>query len=121
MPAVKVLESLKRKALRRGLWFRALNSVERGIVDLCIRIKRGFDVKSMRLLRVLAGIVKKIVRFLRSPCGMESWIRGFRMAFQASWLAVSWGYEEAREWAQDLNYITFLARAWIQGTPFNAP
>jgi hypothetical protein len=110
MPIVKILESLKKKALRRGLWFNTLNSIERGIIDICIRIKRDFDVKSSRLLRVLTEIVKKIIQVLKSFSDIESWIKGFRMASQASWIAVSWGYKEAWKWAQDLNYITYLAK-----------
>jgi hypothetical protein len=110
MPIVKILESLKKKALRRGLWFNTLNSIERGIIDICIRIKRDFDVKSSRLLRVLTEIVKKIIQVLKSFSDIESWIKGFRMASQASWIAVSWDYKEAWKWAQDLNYITYLAK-----------
>ena len=119
MSVVAVIGVLRRKALRRGLWFRALNSVERAIVDLCLRVKRDMDVRSPRLLRVLTEIAKKIIRALRSPSRVETWIRGFKAALTLSQIAVSWGYEKAREWTQDLNFITFLAKAWIQDTPFN--
>jgi hypothetical protein len=120
MLVVRALETLRKKSLRRGLWFKTLSSVERGIIDLCIVVKRDLDVKSATLLGVLTEIVKKIVRALRGPGDMESWIRGFRMATQVSQLAVSWGYKEARTWAQDLNYITYLAKVWSKPNTYNA-
>jgi hypothetical protein len=120
MLVVRVLETLRKKALRRGLWFKTLSSVERGIVDLCIKVKRNLDVKSVTLLRVLTEIVKKIAQVLKSSSHVESWIKGFKMAFQASQLAVSWGYKEACTWAQDLNYITYLAKVWAKPNIYNA-
>jgi hypothetical protein len=35
------LAKLKTIAVRRGLWFKALSTVERAIVDLTIRVWRG--------------------------------------------------------------------------------
>ena len=119
MNVVAVIGVLRRKALRRGLWFRTLNGVERAVVDLCLKVKRGMDVKSPRLLRVLTEIAKKIIMALRSPGRVDAWIRGFKAALTLSQIAVGWGYEKAREWTQDLNFITFLAKAWIQEMPFN--
>jgi len=119
MNVVVAIGVLKRKALRRGLWFRTLNSAERAIVDLCLKVKQGMDVKSPRLLRVLMEIAKKIIRALKSPSRVEAWIRGFKAALMLSRIAVSWGYEKAKEWARDLNFITFLAKAWVQDVPFN--
>jgi len=120
MLTVRVLESFRRKALRRGLWFRVLSSVERAVVDLCLKVKRNMEVKSPRLLGILTEIIKKVAKALRSPSRVEAWTRGFKAAQTLSRLAVSWGYEKAAEWAQDLNYITYLARAWMQETPYKA-
>jgi hypothetical protein len=120
MLVVKVLETLRKKALRRDFWFKTLSKVERGIVDLCIKVKRGLDVKSITLLGVLIKIIKKIVKMLKNSSNIESWIIGFKKAFQVSQLAVNWGYKEAREWTQNLNFITYLVKIWTKPNTYHA-
>ena len=51
--STKDLSEAKKSALRRGVWFRSLSRVERGIIDLTVRYVD--NVKSSKLAKVLAG------------------------------------------------------------------
>jgi hypothetical protein len=112
-----ILKSLKRKALRQGLWFKNLNSIERGIVDLCIIIKK--EVKSVKLLEILTEIVKKMVKKIKSFSKIEQWIKSLKMASSISQIAVNWSYKEAERWARDPNFIKYLSKMWIEKRSFS--
>ncbi|MGP3667894.1 MAG: hypothetical protein ACKD6N_07110 [Candidatus Bathyarchaeota archaeon] len=115
MSFVDALKSLKKRCLRRGLWFKVLDNVERGIVDLLIKVKKNGEIKSSKLLAVLSLIVKKLVKALKNPNNVEMWIYAFKTALTLTQLAKSWGNKNAEKWVQDIGYITYLAKAsWIQ-------
>ena len=52
------LNETKKHALRRGVWFKALNRVERGIIDLTV--KYVDNIKSTKLAKVLTAIIEKL-------------------------------------------------------------
>ncbi len=51
------LTDAKKTALRRGIWFRSLNRVERGIIDLTV--KYVDNIKSAKLAKVVDGHNRK--------------------------------------------------------------
>ena len=58
MYSKEFLVGLRRRALRRGLWYRALDSFDRGFYNLtCVVVDR---VESEKLSRVILGIVLKL-------------------------------------------------------------
>ena len=64
----ETLLTMRTKAIRRKVWYRVLDSVERGIVNLTLRIFE--DVKSLTLCQILNTILEKLrvaiqSRFLR--------------------------------------------------------
>jgi len=107
------LVALRTRALRRRLWFRVLDRVERGLVDLTIRwVDR---VKSGRLAQVLVRILEKLARALDTGMGgvME---RGRVLALRASDVAVSWGNLVAFGWRIDAVFQRALGLGVVTGT-----
>ena len=100
------LVGVRKKALRRRVWWRALDRVERGIVDLTIRVVD--KVQSEALGVEIVKILKKLKDALKSPFVrlMESY--GLERARRLSEQALSWGYEKAGGWAYDFRFIKYL-------------
>jgi len=102
----RFLSSVRGKALRRGVWFRALDSLERGILTLASRVVDRVEsavlgVEIVKMLRKLNDAMKS--EFVRR---MEEY-----GAFQARKLAAQtakWGNGTASEWASDIGLIRYL-------------
>ncbi len=93
------------RALRRRVWFRTLDRVEIGLVDLTIRYVD--QVKSSRLRQVLVKILEKLVRAMQSSMA-GALGRGRRMAARLSDLAVGWGNIDAFSWKFEEAFQRFL-------------
>ena len=101
------LAEAKKAALRRGFWFRVLNRVERGVVDLTMRY---VDViKSTKLAKMLTAILEKLQ--LATESMAERLVRtiGVSLAKKISTIAVSWGNASASKWAEDRAFARYLA------------
>ena len=108
----ELIVGVRTRALRRGLWFRVLDRVERGLVDLTIRwVDR---VKSGRLAQVLVRILEKLVRAMAGRM-VRAMGEGRQMAFRASWLAVGWGNLPALDWRSDLGFQRALGFGILNG------
>ena len=57
-PSVGNLAEAKKLALRRHVWFRVLNRVERGIIDLTV--KYVACIKSGKLAKLVTAIMEKL-------------------------------------------------------------
>lgn len=103
---------VRTRALRRGVWFRVLDRVERGLVDLTIRwVDR---VKSGELAKVLVRILGKLVQALDT--GMVRFLeKGRMLALRASELAVGWGNLSAYQWRDDLGFQRTLGVGVLVG------
>jgi len=100
------LSSVREKALRRGVWFRALDSLERGILTLASRVVDRVEsavlgVEIVKMLRKLTDAMKS--GFVRR---MEEYgaFRAKKLAAQAA----EWGNGTVREWASDIGLIRYL-------------
>jgi hypothetical protein len=89
---------LKARSLRRGQWFKVLETQERGLIDVAVRWVS--TVKNERLELVLKRILSKLVFAMLSPLGVFLG-RGRRAAFRLSELAVGWGNISALNWRFD--------------------
>jgi hypothetical protein len=103
------LSDLRHRALRRGVWYRALDRVERGIMSLTSRFVDR--VESVKLGKALVKIVAKIRDGLKSGFvrHMESY--GISRAAEMASQALEWGYSGASDWWRDqafVKYLTFL-------------
>ena len=100
------LSDLSRRAMRRGVWYRALDGVERGVVYLVVRVVDR--VRSPLLGGVLAGIVRKLSDAMKSDFVRRMEEYGLRKAREVVKQAVEWGYSNARGCIQDLEFIRYL-------------
>ncbi len=100
------LVKVKTKALRRGVWFRVLSRVERGLVDLAVRLVER--VRSFVLARSLSLVVKKLLDAMESEVARHMRTVGRPLAQQLSLIAQNWGNKSAVEWAADLGFVKFL-------------
>ncbi len=105
--SVGKLLKVKNFALRRGVWFRVLSRLERGVIDLTIKCVDS--VKSLRLAGVLAAIVQKLQQATESLIERLTRTIGVPFAERISGIAVSWGNKTAKNWSSDLSFAAFLA------------
>jgi hypothetical protein len=100
------LVRLRRRALRRGVWFRVLSRIERSLVDLAIAAVSR--VHSLVLARSLAFVVEKLSGFFGSGVLRRVQAVGFPLARRLSGIAQGWGNVSAGCWAWDFGFARFL-------------
>lgn len=92
------LSSTRTHALRRGVWYRVLNRIERGLIDLTIRWVD--KVKNRTMTSVLLRILEKLVHALDN--GMVRIVeKGRTTALRLSQLATTWNNKLAFAWRND--------------------
>jgi hypothetical protein len=101
------LIKLRLKAVRAGVWFKALPRIDRALVDLTIKV--ASSIRSTTLAENLLAIMKKLEGLLES-----SLLRAFRgvaykLAQKISLVAQKWGNTFAKKWGSDISFIRFLA------------
>jgi hypothetical protein len=103
----EILVEARRRALRRGVWFKALDGVERGILSLASQI---IDTVRSSILSVQ---LVKIIAKIRDACkgGFIKHLEQFGMTrvrvIQAQ--AFSFGYEGAKMLSNDFDFVRYLA------------
>lgn len=95
------------KALRRGVWFKALSAVERSMVTLAIRVVEK-DVKSSLLARLMEGIIDKLKEAAESGFLHMVLEIGFPVARKFVEIAQGWGNKSASRWTDDVGFARFL-------------
>lgn len=100
------LNKVKKKAMRNNVWFKALDFMERNILNLATRLVDR--VKSELLGIILVRIVKKILVALKSSYVKLSEQYGLEQAKKFSTHAVEWGYAAAKKWAHNLDFARYL-------------
>ena len=107
------LVGVRRKALRRGVWYGSLDLVERGILSLTARVVDR--VESM----VLGVEIVKILGKLRdaSKGRFTRWMEeyGHVRASCLAGLAVGWGYLAAQRWASDVGFVRYVTAMVASG------
>ena len=101
------LVRLRQKALRRGIWYRTLNRIERCLVDLAIATVNR--IRSWTLARSLTFIAKKLSGIIETSVQNQIQTVGFPLAERFSKIAQNWGNKSAVKWATDLGFARFLA------------
>ena len=102
------LVKLKSKAIRSGVWFRALSRIDRALVDLTIKVVHG--MRSFTLARIVFSIVEKLEDALENRFFLNALKGvGFSHARKLSLFAQKWGNVSARNWEFDLSFARFLA------------
>ena len=103
----RVLLDLRTRSLRKRVWYRALDRIERGLVDLTIRWVD--NVRNCTMARVLLRILGKLVQALEHGMAQVLTV-GRELALKASELAVRWGNTQAYTWRSDRVFWFGLAR-----------
>jgi hypothetical protein len=101
------LIKLRLKAMRAGVWFRALPRIDRVLVDLTIRV--ASNVRSVTLAKSILAVTRKLEGFLESSLLRAFREVGFPLAQKLSVVAQKWGNNSAEKWASDLSFMNFLA------------
>jgi hypothetical protein len=104
------LAGLKTRALRRRVWFRVLDRVERGLLDLTIRWVD--NVRSGLLTETLLRILVKLARAMEQGMARVLTV-GRERALRASLLAMGWGNSQAYEWRFDRGFWLKLAKEFL--------
>lgn len=102
----RFLFEVRRKALRRRVWFKALDTVERGILSLAARVVD--EVRSVVLGVELVKILNKLRDALKSGFVRRMEEYGIKRARKIAAQAVAWGYHSARTWASDFGFIGYV-------------
>ncbi len=100
------LPGLRRRALRKGLWFKILSNIERGLVNLTIKYVK--DPRSPMLISALSEIMTRIADAVKSTYMHILESIGRPLATQRATAALSWGNSQAQEWFNDRAFWRFL-------------
>jgi len=100
------LERRRRKAIRDGIWFTAIDRIERGILALTIRTVDV--VRSRTLSSEVVKILVKLREALKSGFVRRVEKFGFERAKNFASQAVKWGYSDAKSWILDVRFAQYL-------------
>jgi hypothetical protein len=104
---------LKLKAMRAGVWYRALQRIDRALFDLVLKVDITF--RSPSLARSILSITRKLDGFLEGRVCRAIREVGFSLALKVSLFAQQWGNKAASEWAGDLSFARYLAVMSLNG------
>lgn len=102
------LMKLRLKAMRAGVWFRALRNIDRALVNLTIEVVRC-NVYSTSLIHRLLTVTTRLEGLLENKLSRATREIGFPLACKLSILAQSWGNKLAQVWSKDLEFAKYLA------------
>jgi hypothetical protein len=102
---------VKTRALRRGMWFRALTKMDRACVDLAIIVVER--VRSRLLRRVLFSVIKRLEEFMESQVQRLMREVGADLARKISRVAQKWGNKSAVVWAFDSGFVRYLTISYM--------
>lgn len=98
---------IKRKAIRLGVWFKALPRIDRVLVDLTIRV--AINIRSSSLVKSLLEVTGKLEELLESNVSKSFRLVGRPLAKKLSEVAQRLGNQSAKKWAFDSSFAVFLA------------
>ena len=101
------LMKLRLKAMRAGVWFRALPRIDRVLVDLTIRV--ASSIRSVTLAKNILAVARKLEGLLESRISRAFRGVALKLAQKLSLIAKKWGNTSARNWASNVSFVTFLA------------
>ena len=105
------LIKLRLKAMRAGVWFRALPRIDRVLVDLAIKVVS--NVRSITLAKSILAIIRKLEGLLESSLLRALREVGLPLAQKLSSVAQKWGNASAKSWVIDSSFAIFLSVMYI--------
>jgi len=109
------LVKLKMKAMRAGVWFRALPRIDRVLVDLTIMV--ADNIRSPHLARCILAITGKLEAIMESKLSRAIREIGLPIAHKLSVFAQKWGNKAAEKWANDKDFACYWAAMKLNGHP----
>ena len=102
------LIKLRLKAMRSGVWFRALSRIDRVLVNLTIEVARC-NVHSSVLIHRLLTVTTKLEGLLENKLSRATREIGFPLACKLSQIAQKWGNKLAQAWTTNMEFAKYLA------------
>ena len=102
----RFLAEARRRALRHGVWYRALDPVERGILSLAARVVDR--VESAVLGVEIVKILKKLCDALKSGFVRRMEEFGFGRVRELAAQVVEWGHRASAGWASDSGFVRYV-------------
>ena len=105
MYTANYLSGVKKKALRKGIWYSAIDTLERSIVNITIRIvsKVESEVLGIELLKIL-----KKLKSAKKNVINEMIAIGYKKAKKLIDHANRWGNDSASFWVSDWSFIKYI-------------
>ena len=100
------LMKLRVKAMRAGVWFRALPRIDRVLVDLTIKVTE--NIRSAHLAKSIIAVVGKLEGLMESKVLKSLRLIGRPLAEKISSIAQKLGNTSANSWAADSSFAFFL-------------
>jgi hypothetical protein len=100
------LVNLRLKAIRAGVWFKALPTIDRVLVDLTIKV--ADSIRSSNLAKSLFAVVGKLEGLMESNILKSLRLVGRPLAEKISAIGQKLGNNSAKEWAFDSSFAFFL-------------
>jgi hypothetical protein len=107
------LVKIRLRAIRAGVWYRALPRIDRVLVDLTISVAKG--VRSVSLASCVLSVTRKLEGLLESRVVRAVREVGFPLARKLSAVARGWGNVGAWAWASDGCFARYLAVMRLNG------
>mgnify|MGYP001051191104 CR=1 FL=1 len=102
----RFLFDTKKRAMRHGIWYKALTKVERALLDLTVQVVDR--VESVVLGVELVKILVKLRNALKNGFTRRMEEYGVLQARKISAKAVEWGYKIAASWSSSIGFIRYL-------------
>ena len=98
---------VRRRSLRKGVWYRSLDSLERGIISLAARVVDRVEnvVLGVEIVKILA----KLRDALKSELVRRMEEYGYERAKEIAAIAVEWGNRAAKYWVSEINLARYLS------------
>lgn len=107
------LLKLKMKAIRSGVWFKALPRIDRVLFDLTIKVAK--KIRSKTLVKSILAVTRKLQELLESKLSRSLIEIGLPIARKLSALAQKWGNRNTQEWANNIEFVRYLAIMALSG------
>jgi hypothetical protein len=101
------LVKLKLKAMRAGVWYRALPRIDRVLVDLTLKVAE--TIRSPHLARSILSVAGKLESLLESKLQRAVREIGLPIAHKLSLFAQKWGNKAAEKWTFDDGFARYWA------------
>ncbi len=100
------LIQIKVKAIRAGVWFKALPRIDRVLVDLTIKVAE--NIRSAYLAKSIFAVLGKLEGLLVSRFSRPAGNIGRFLAEKISLIGQSWGNFSAKSWSTDDSFAFYL-------------